>query len=191
MKRVVGYTCVACWSAALGALQLAVQAFGPAPDLASPGSVLGRALAPDLGTLFLAAAVGRLARRDYLVLALVAALGRATFTAASPLAVASGCIAVALIADVLRGFAELDRAFLRVLAAGLGALVFTLWLGFVDFVRFGDAGARGGLGFGAIDPATAAGAALTTAVTTAGVAPFVWRLFAHLPGLSLLVRRAF
>ncbi|MEL6712675.1 MAG: hypothetical protein AAFZ87_01665 [Planctomycetota bacterium] len=196
MKRAFGYAAVAVWGALAQTLQLLLQGLFPAVDVASPGTVLVRALAPDFATLVLVAAVGRLARRDALHLALFVALGRASFTAAPPLGVAAGALVVAVVADGLRGFAELDRPVLRFLAAAAGAALFSLWIGFVEYVRFQEASAvgvlaAGGLGLGAVDLSVAAGAAGVTAVTTAVIGLVLWRVFAGLPGLVLLERRAF
>lgn len=191
MKRLLGYGVLALWCALAQALQLVLQGLCPAPDAAAPGTVLARALAPDFATLVLVAAVGRLARQDALVLAFACALGRASFTAAPPLGVAAGVLVVAVLADGLRGFAQLDRPFLRLVAAGLGTLVFSLWLGLVEFVRFQDASALLGLGFGAVDLSVAAGAAAVTAATTAVFGVVAWPVFAALPGLGTLERRAF
>lgn len=191
MRRVVGLVLVALWVSFGCAATLALAAWTPPLDLAAPGRALTRGLAPDVATVVLVAAVGRLDRRDLVALALAATLGRVAFTAATPLATLTGCLLTALVADGLRGFADLASPPLRLAAAGFGTLAMALWMLFVDYVRFEDAGARGELEFGALDPASAVLGALIMAAVTAAFGFALWPLFARLPGLDLLERRAF
>lgn len=188
MKRGIGYALLFLWVAFAGALQL--FAVGLAPSVGHAGATFARALVPDLMTLVLVAAVGRLARRDVVRIALVAALARAAFTAAPPFAIVAGSVLVAMIADTIRRFAELDRSSLRFVAAGAGALAFGLWLLFVDVARAGEARANGTLGFGRVD-AYAALLPLVTALVTALVGLALWPALQRLPGLGRLERRAF
>jgi hypothetical protein len=197
MRRAVGYGLLFVWTAMVCSLQLV--ALGLAPHaLAQPGddaAMLARMLVPDLATVLLVAAVGRLARRDLVAIALTVALSRMAFTAASPFAVLAGTIAVAFIADVMRRFAELDRPVLRVLSTGAGAFVYVSWLLFVDVVRAGEAGAHSSLDVDASGAGAVTADALLwpvmTAFTTALIAFSMWPLFRNLPGLARLERRAF
>lgn len=192
MGRALGWSLLCFWAALGAAVQLALIGVFVGLLPALPGEVVGtvRAAVPDLATLLLVAAVGRLSSRDLLWIAVVVALGRSAFTAAPPLAVLSGSLATALLGDALRTVAELDRPFLRIVSAGLGALVYGYWLLFVDYALSREAAARGDLAFGWPD-ASSAGLPLVTAAATAAVALLAWPLFAGLPGLRKLERRAF
>ncbi|MEM9381645.1 MAG: hypothetical protein AAGB93_16945 [Planctomycetota bacterium] len=141
-------------------------------------------------TLVLVAAVGRLARRDAVALAAVAAAARTAFTASPPFAVLAGTIGVALIADTVRRFAELDRPSLRFAAAGAGALAFGLWLLFVDLARASDVRAADRIGLADLQPVHAA-LPFLTALATALVGLLLWPVLVQLPGLRQLERRAF
>jgi hypothetical protein len=188
MKRLTSLGVFFLWVSLAGAVQLVLisGASGPGVD----GPALGRACVPDLMTLVLVVAVGRLDRRDVVTLALIAAAARAACTAAPPFAVLSGCLVAALAADAIRRFADLDRAWLRAGAAGSGALAIGTWLLLVDLVRGSEARVTGRLSFGQASDADFVLAALTAAVT-ALVAPLVWPALHRLPGLRRLERRAF
>ncbi len=188
MKRITSLGVFFLWVTLAGAAQLFLisGASGPGVD----GPALGRACVPDLMTLVLVVAVGRLDRRDVVTLALVTAAARAACTAASPFAVLAGCLVAALIADTIRRFADLDRAWLRAGAAGSGALALGTWLLVVDLVRGSEARVTGGLSFGQASDGDFLLAVLTAAVT-AVIAPLVWPALHRLPGLRRLERRAF
>ncbi|MEM9802199.1 MAG: hypothetical protein AAGA20_17875 [Planctomycetota bacterium] len=188
MKRGIGYVLLFLWITLAGSLQLALSAI--APTGGSDAAQLVRALVPDLMTLVLVASVGRFARRDVVMLALVAAAARATWTIASPFALIAGCLVVALLADGIRRFAELDRASLRFCAAGAGSLALSAWLLFVDFARASEARARGQLGFGGVEAADLS-LPLATALVTALAGVVLWPFLGNLPGLRRLERRAF
>lgn len=188
MRRAIGYAFLFAWVAFAGGVQLLLLAC--APQIGSDLAAFVRASVPDLMTLVLVASVGRLASRDVIMIGAVAALARVAFTGASPFAILAGSIAVALVADAIRGFAELDRPSLRFFAAGSGALAFGLWLLFVDLARSGAARESGALGFGRVE----AGDVLlpfATAVMTALVGLLLWPVLQRLPGLGKLERRAF
>ena len=149
-----------------------------------------RAAVPDLVTLLLVASIGRLSRRDTLMIAIVVFVGRSAFTGSPPAAVLAGTVGTAFVADALRTIAELDRPFLRVVSAGLGSLLYGYWLAFVDFALAREAYLFGELHFG--DPASSALALpILTAVATAVCALFLWPIFTRLPGQGRLERRAF
>lgn len=188
MKRASGFVLFAFWVAFACALQVALLAFGPWVDLGTAS--VTRALVPDLGICVLVAAVARVGRRDAVGLAIAATVGRAAFTGAAPFALLAGSIVVAYLAGSLGRMAELDRPFLRVTSAGIGALLFGWWLLFVDFVRAGEARASGALSFGEV-VAPLAWAPLVTAFTTALVAFALWPMLRALPGLRRLERRVF
>lgn len=188
MKRVVGFVLVAVWVALACAAQVTLLAFGPWVDIGTAS--VTRALVPDLGICVLVAAVARVGRRDAVGLAVAATIGRAAFTGAAPFAVLAGSIVVAFMAGSLGRMAELDRPFLRVTSAGLGALVFSAWLLFVDFVRADEARASGALSFGEVG-LELTWAPLATAFTTALVAFALWPMLRVLPGLRRLERPAF
>jgi hypothetical protein len=188
VKRGIGYTLLFVWVSLAGAAQ--AFALGLAPRVGEGFGALARALVPDLMTLVLVAAVGRLARRDVVRLALVAAAARAGWTAAPPYAVVAGTLAVALVADSVRRIAELDRPSLRFCAAGAGSLLLGLWLLFVDLVRADAARVSGAMGFGAVGPGDAA-LPFLTALVTALAGLVLWPLLVRLPGLGRLERRAF
>ncbi|MEM1447676.1 MAG: hypothetical protein AAF957_06185 [Planctomycetota bacterium] len=188
MRRSVGYALLFAWIALAGGVQLFAQAWTPHVGGAVEPAL--RALVPDLMTLVLVAAVGRLARRDAVALAAVAAAARTAFTASPPFAVLAGTIAVTLIADTIRRFAELDRPSLRFVAAGAGALAFGLWLLFVDLARASDARVTDRLGFADLQPAHVV-LPFATAFVTAAVGLLLWPVLVQLPGLRQLERRAF
>jgi hypothetical protein len=188
LKRFTSLGVFFLWVSIAGALQLLLMSGASGPGVEGPA--LGRACVPDLMTLVLVVAVGRLDRRDVVTLALVTAAARAACTAAPPFAVLCGCLVAALAADTLRRFADLDRAWLRSCAAGSGALAIGTWLLVVDLVRGSQARATGGLSFGQASDGDFALVMLTAAVT-ALVAPLVWPGLHRLPGLRRLERKAF
>lgn len=198
MKRAIGYALVFVWCAVCCALQFAALGFAPpavtnGPDV--PSTVIARMGVPDLATIFLVAAVGRLARRDLVAIAVTAAAARIAFTTAPPFAVFAGTLAVALVADFVRGFAELDAPGLRVASSALGSFVYAAWLMLVDAARSVEAQlvdpvSPAGSGGGALD-ANALFGPFVTGLSTAVIAFALWPLFRSLPGLSRLERRAF
>ena len=196
MRRAIGYSLLLFWATLAAALHLvlvglSVSMFSPVMSAVTTDSLPTlRALVPDLATLLLVASVGRLSRRDTLMIAVVVFVGRSAFTASPPFAVLSGTIATAYIADSLRTVAELDRPLLRVVSAGLGSLVYGYWLIFVDHVRSTESVVLGRLQFGWPD-ASAFGLPIVTAVATAVCALLFWPLFTRLPGQKRLERRAF
>ena len=198
MKRAIGYALVFVWSALCCALQLVTLGLAPracAETATATSTTLVRMGVPDLATIFLVAAVGRLARRDLVAIAVTAAAARIAFTAAPPFAVLAGTLAVALVADFVRGFAELDAPGLRVAATALGSFVYAAWLMLVDASRAAEMHIVNpvsplGSGGGALDAAAFLGPFLTGA-TTAVIAFALWPLFRSLPGLRRLERRAF
>lgn len=188
MKRSIGFLALFLWTAIACSLQLALLGFMPRVDLV--GSVLSRALIPDLSTILLVATIGRLDRRDALWIAMAVAASRVAFTSSPPAAVLSGTIATAYIAEALSRLSEMDRPFLRIVGAGLGSLVFSAWLLFVDFAHMSEAQARGGLSFGSVGGEVVA-VPFLTAASSAAIAFALWPIFRHLPGLGRLERRAF
>ena len=176
------------WVSVAGALQLLLIGLTSGPGPAGPA--LLRSCVPDLMTLVLVVAIGRLDRRDAVVLAVLTATARAGCTASPPLAVLAGCVVVALIADGIRGFADLERPWLRAAAAGAGALVLGQWLLVVDFVRESEARLTSAMSFGRATEVDLL-LPLLTAVVTAAAAPLVWPALHRLPGLRRLERRAF
>ena len=192
MRRPIGYGMLVFWVAVAASLQVFLLASIGAltPDAAGSSGGSFRSLAPDLVTVLLVATVGRLDRRDTMTICLFVALGRVAFTSSPPMAVLAGSIATGFLADALRGYAELERPMLRIVCAGLGALAYGSWLLFVDFVSSREAALSGGLAFGWPSRSTLS-APIITAFATAACALFVWPLFARLPGLKRLERRAF
>mgnify|MGYP006932709707 FL=1 len=96
MKRFTSLGVFFLWVSIAGALQLLLMSGASGPGVEGPA--LGRACVPDLMTLVLVVAVGRLDRRDVVTLALVTAAARAACTAAPPFAVLCGCLVAALAA---------------------------------------------------------------------------------------------
>lgn len=188
MKRLTSYFLLFLWTALASAAQLA--ALGMAPPVVEGAPSVARAAIPDLATVLLVAAVGRLARRDVVRLAIVVTLGRVAFTAASPFAVLAGCMIVALAADGMRRFADLERGVLRIAAAGICVLIYGAWLLFVDLVRASEAMSTGAAAFGSVDLERASMPVLT-AFTSAVLAALSWPVLSRLPGLARLERRAF
>ncbi len=196
MKRAIGYSLLVFWAALAATLHITLG--GLSNVLLSPvltlidvdsGPTL-RALVPDLVTLLLVATIGRLSRRDTLMIATCVFVGRSAFTGSPPAAVLAGTVATAFVADALRTIAELDRPFLRVVSAGLGSLLYAYWLAFVDYALAREAYAAGQLQFG--DPSSdALGLPILTAAATAVCALFLWPVFTRLPGQRRLERRAF
>lgn len=196
MKRAIGYSLLMFWAALAGSIHLMLEGFSVAlfAPLASAVTLDSlptlRALVPDLVTLLLVATVGRLSRRDTLMIALVVFVGRSIFTGSPPFAVLAGTILTAYSADALRTVAELDRPFLRVVSAGLGSLLYGYWLVFIDHALASESRVQGELHFGSPD-ATALGLPIVTAMATAVCALVFWPVFARLPGQKRLERRAF
>lgn len=189
MRRVIGWTLAFTWAALAVAAQVGMLSLAPEPGADGAG-LTARALVPDLSTIVLVALVARTGGRDVIACAATVTLARIGFTAASPFAVLAGTMGAALIADAVRGVAELERPLLRVVACATGAFVFGAWLAFVDLVRLEDASGGGGLAFGDVGPETF-GAPLLTAVVTGVIAFALWPLFHSLAGLSYLERRGF
>lgn len=196
MRRGIGYSLLLFWTALAAALHLAlaglsVSLFSPVLSVVTAESIPTlRALVPDVVTLLLVATVGRLSRRDTLMIALVVFVGRSAFTASPPFAVLAGTVLTAFVADTLRTVAELDRPFLRVVSAGLGSLLYGYWLVFVDHALGVESEMLGRLHFGWPDP-SAFGLPILTATATALFALLFWPIFARLPGQRRLERRAF
>lgn len=192
MRRAIGWILTFAWAALAAAAQVGLLALAPEPAADGAGLV-ARALVPDLAAIVLVAVVARAGRQDLIACAVVISLARIGFTAASPFAVLAGTLAAALIADAVRGVAELERPALRVVAAAGGAFAFGAWLAFVDLVRLEEAAraaAGGPLAFGSVGPTTFA-APLLTGLVTGVIAFALWPLFRGLAGLSNLERRAF
>lgn len=196
MRRSIGYSLLVFWAALAAALHItlagiSVAILSPVLSLIDANSApMLRAIVPDLATLLLVASIGRLSRRDTLMIAVVVFVGRSAFTGSPPAAVLAGTIGTAFMADALRTIAELDRPFLRVASAGLGSLLYGYWLAFVDYALSREAYALGELHFG--DPSSSAlGLPVLTAAATATCALFFWPIFTRLPGLRRLERRAF
>lgn len=196
MRRAIGYSLLVFWAALAASLHLALSGLSttllsPVLSLLDVNSLpMLRAIVPDLVTILLVASIGRLSRRDTLMIAIVVFVGRSGFTGSPPAAVLAGTVATAFMADALRTIAELDRPFLRVVSAGLGSLFYAYWLAFVDYALAREAYVLGELHFG--DPsASALGLPILTAAATAVCALFFWPIFTRLPGQRRLERRAF
>jgi hypothetical protein len=188
VKRLLALGVFFLWVVLAGALQLLLVGGTGGPGADGPAYL--RACVPDLMTLVLVSAVGRLDRRDVVLLAAVAATARAACSASPPFALLAGCVTVALIADTIRRFADLERPWLRAAAAGAGALLLGLWLLLVDLLREGGARATSAMSFGSVSEADLA-LPLLTAAMTAAAAPVVWPALHRLPGLRRLERRRF
>ncbi|QDV06495.1 hypothetical protein Poly30_20050 [Planctomycetes bacterium Poly30] len=192
MRRAIGYSLLLFWTALAAAVHLTLAGFSVSlfSGIGADSVPTLRAFVPDLVTLLLVATVGRLSRRDTLMIALVVFVGRSAFTGSPPFAVLAGTILTAYVADTLRTVAELDRPFLRIVSAGLGSLLYGYWLVFVDHALARESQALGELHFGSPD-AAAVGLPIVTAVATALCALAFWPVFTRLPGQKRLERRAF
>ncbi len=188
MKRAIGFSVLFFWTAVACSMQLAMLGFMPRLDLS--GSVLSRALVPDISTIVLVATIGRFDRRDALWIAIAVASARVAFTSSPPPAVLCGTIVTAFIAEGLSRLSELDRPLMRIVGAGLGSLAFSAWLLFVDFAYISESQARGILGFGDVG-GEAVLVPILTAMSSAVIAFALWPVFRHLPGLGRLERRDF
>ncbi len=196
MRRGIGYSLLVLWAAFASALHLLLMGLtefilSPIVSVVASDSMPTlRAMVPDVATLLLVATVGRLSRRDTLMVALMVFVGRSAFTGAPPFAVLAGTVGAAYLADTLRTVTELDRPFLRIVSAGLGAALYSYWLAFVDFSLALESEAMGTLHFGS-PAAESFGLPLVTGAATAVCGLVLWPVFTRLPGQKRLERRAF
>lgn len=188
MRRFQGYVLLSVWTALAAAIQLTLLT--AAPGVGVEGAEAVRAAVPDLATLVLVAAIGRLTGHDLVALAAASAMGRVAFTAASPFAVLAGSLGVAFAAEGIRRVAELDRPSLRFGAAFVGAGLYSGWMLFVDLIRSSEARLTGAIGAGRIDLADGV-QPLVSAGVSAVAALVLWPLIVRLPGLGRLERRGF
>lgn len=93
---------------------------------------------PDLGMVFFVGLLGTVRKDDLFLVALVAAIGRKSFSIDPSLAILCGFLALAWLASLLREMVELSSPLWRGLLASVGAGGLTLWL---EVVRYSQVGA--------------------------------------------------
>jgi hypothetical protein len=166
-RRSLAWLLALVWFVWLGALQQSMAAsarFGGAT--------------PDLVTVLLVSLAGAVRRRDLVLLALVAALARKSYSLEPAAAILTATIAFAGLAWLLRAFVDIQSPLWRAGLAALAAGGTTLWFELVRVARE----RAGELGPGLTELWPAAGTSALAALACGG-------LLAHLPGLSPLKAR--
>lgn len=165
-SRFIAWLLVVLWFAWVHALQ----------ERMSVSELLG-VVTPDLGMVLFVGLLAAVKKEDIFLLAVLAAIGRKSFSIDSSLAILCGFLALAWIASLLRHMVELSSPLWRAVITGVGALGLALWLDLVRFVRVGSTGPD-------------VGTLVPLAVSSAMVALAIGGLAIYLPGLSPLRRRA-
>ncbi len=161
-SRLVAWVLVVVWFAWVHALQ----------ERMSVSETFGIAT-PDLGMVLFVGLLAAVRKGDIFLLAILAAIGRKSFSIDPSLAILCGFLALAWVTSLLRHMVELSSPLWRALISGAGALGLAFWL---ELVRFSSVGAT----LPQLD------AILPLAFTSALVALAVGGLAIHLPGLSPL-----
>lgn len=94
---------------------------------------------PDLGMVLFVALLGAVRKEDVFLLAVLAALGRKSFSVDPSLAILCAFLALAWFASALRHLVELESPLWRGVLAAVGACGLSLWLEIVRYARVGDA----------------------------------------------------
>lgn len=90
---------------------------------------------PDLGMVLFIGLLGTVKKEDVFLLAILAAIGRKSFSVDPSLAILCGFLSLAWIASVLRHMVELSSPLWRGLLSAVGACGLAFWLEFVRFAR--------------------------------------------------------
>ena len=131
---------------------------------------------PDLGMVLFVGLLGAVKKNDVLPLAILAAIGRKSFSVDSSVAILCAFLALAWLASVLRSMVELSSPLWRAILASAGAVGLAFWLEIVRFARVGAAWPQVDL--------------LLPLAFTSGLAALALGSFAiRLPGLTPLRRR--
>jgi len=92
---------------------------------------------PDLGMVLFVGLLAAVRKDDVYLLAVLAAIGRKTFSIDPGLAILCGFLGLAWIASLLRHMVELSSPLWRALIAGAGACGLASWLELVRLARLG------------------------------------------------------
>ncbi len=92
---------------------------------------------PDFGMVLFVGLLGAVKKEDVFPLALLAALGRKSFSVDPGIAILSGFLALAWLAVLLRNMVELQNPLWRALLAAGGAMGMAFWLEIVRYARTG------------------------------------------------------
>jgi hypothetical protein len=139
-------------------------------------------LSPDGSLVLLVMVAGALPRQEGLGAAMIIGLARVAHTVDPPAAVLASTLLALIAARSVRRVVDFELPMARAGAAGLAALVVTLWLGLVQAARASSSGV-GGAGERMTDSLlTAPAAALSAAVVALVFGPVLLRL----PGLTPL-----
>jgi hypothetical protein len=128
---------------------------------------------PDLGMVLFIGLLGSVRKGDVFLLAVLAAIGRKSFSVEPSLAILCGFLSLAWIASLLRHMVELSSPLWRGVLTAAGACGLAFWL---ELVRF----ARSGTTFPQLE------AILPLAFTSGLTALAIGGLVTYLPGLSPL-----
>ena len=140
---------------------------------------------PDGSLVLLVMVAGALPRQEGFGAAIVIGLARVAHTVDPPVAVLASSILALIAARSVRRVVDFDLPMARAGAAGLAALVVTLWLGLVHAARASASGV-GGAGERLTESLLSApAAALSAAVLALAFGPVLLRL----PGLTPLRKR--
>ena len=94
---------------------------------------------PDLGMVLFVVLLGAVRRSDVFLLAILAALGRKSFSVDPSLAILCAFLALAWLASALRHLVELESPLWRAVLAAAGACGLSLWLEVVRYAQVGQA----------------------------------------------------
>ena len=164
--RLIGWVVLCVWIVWLHAFQ----------GLLSSDPALG-AWVPDLALLLVIGLASHLSERNFLALALVAALARIALSAHPAAAVLVGYLVIVRLAFGLRSVLDVSGVGMRALLGGVCVFGMNAWLAMVDRVRLD---ARVGTGFLELSDL------LPGALASAAAAFFIGPLLVHLPGLTPL-----
>lgn len=92
---------------------------------------------PDLGMVFFVGLLGVVRKSDLFLVAVLAAIGRKSFSIDPSLAILCGFLGLAWLASLLREMVELSSPLWRGLLAAVGACGLHFWLEVVRFSRVG------------------------------------------------------
>ncbi|MFT7667401.1 MAG: hypothetical protein ACI8X5_000080 [Planctomycetota bacterium] len=126
--RYVGWLCLVVWFAWIHALQ----------ERMSVDDTFALAT-PDLGMVLFVGLLGLVRKGDVFFLALVAAVGRKSFSVDPSLAILCGFLGLAWLASLLREIVELSSPLWRALLVVLGACGLSFWLELVRYANVGSA----------------------------------------------------
>lgn len=164
-SRLAAWLLVVVWFAWIHALQ----------ERMSVSDVFGLAT-PDLGMVLFVGLLAAVNKDDVFLLAVLAAIGRKSFSIDSSLAILCGFLSLAWMASILRHMVELESPLWRAVITAVGAFGLAFWLELVRFANVGSTWPQ----LDAIAP---------LAFTSGLVALAIGGLAIYLPGLSPLRKR--